>query len=124
MKTILIADDSEGKIMLMHGMLKRMKWEGEIVEAKTTEDAKKLIDEHDINCAFIDYYIPSENGPALIAYLKEKNPNAHVALVSSADKVDNFDEARRAGAEACICTSYEADEVERAFVDLLERWKK
>lgn len=120
--TLLIADDSPHKVMLMQGMLHRMKWEGDVLTATTTEDAKKLIDAHDIACAFIDYYIPNENGPAVIAYLKSKNPNAHIALVSSADKQDNFDEAKAAGAETCICTSYEADEVERKFVEVLEEW--
>jgi two-component system, response regulator RegA len=122
MASLLIADDSAGKIMMMQGMLFRKKWTGDVLKAATTDEAKKLIDENVITHAFIDYYIPSENGPAVIAYLKQKNPDARIALVSSADSVDNFEEAKRAGAEECICTSYEADEVERAFMNLLQEW--
>lgn len=123
MPTILIADDSDGKIVLMEMMLKKAHWEGEILVAHTTEEAKKCIDEHDIAYAFIDYYIPSEKGPAVIAYLKEKNPSAHIALVSSADNQTNCDEAKAAGAEMCVCTSYQSDEVEKTLMDILTDWK-
>lgn len=121
-KTLLIADDSPHKMILMKGMLHRAGWEGEILEALTTEEAKKIIDEREIGFAMIDFYIPSENGPALIGYLKAKNPNARIALVSSSDKYDNLEEARGAGAEECICTSYPADEVEQKFTELLAEW--
>lgn len=119
---LLIADDNPSKIILMQGMLFRGKWEGEIVTAATSDDAKKLIDEHDIDFAFVDFYIPSENGPAIIKYLKAKNPDSHIALVSSSDAIENFDAAKKAGAELCICTTHPADEVERIFVDVLEEW--
>lgn len=120
--TLLIADDSEHKVILMKGMLNRMNWKGEILEALTTEDAKALIDEKEIHYALIDFFIPSENGPALIGYLKERYPEARVALVSSSDNYDNLEAAKAAGAEQSICTSYPADEVEQKFTELLEEW--
>lgn len=122
--SLLIADDGAHKIMLMKGMLHRAGWTGNILEAATSEEAKRLIDEHAIGFGLIDFYIPHENGPAIIAYLKEKHPGARVALVSSSDKHENTEEARQAGAEACICTSYPADEVERMFDELLEEWRR
>jgi DNA-binding NarL/FixJ family response regulator len=81
-----------------------------------------LIDEHKITHALIDFYIPSEHGPAIMRYLKKNNPNARIALVSSSDKPENIDEAKAAGAESCICTSWQSDEVERAFGDVLRGW--
>ena len=123
MKTLLIADDSPHKTLLMQGMLHRGGWNGDVVIAATSEDAKKLIDEHEVGFAFVDFYIPSDNGPAIMRYLKEKRPSARVALVSSSDKYENRVEAEEAGAEACICTSYEADEVEKAFADIIAEWQ-
>lgn len=120
--TLLIADDSPGKILLIEGMLFRHSWQGNVVIARTTEEAKRLIDAHDVTHGLIDFYIPSENGPAIIAYLKQRHPASRVALVSSSDTSDNTDAAKKAGAEICICTSYPADEVERAFADLLGEW--
>lgn len=123
MPTFLIADDSPLKRMLLQGMLKKHGWSGEIVTATTTEDAMREIDQHpDIGFAFIDYYMPSKNGPAVIAYLKHKNPTARIALVSSADNHENETEAREAGAETAICTSYPADEVEQRLKEVLGEW--
>ena len=122
MKVLLIADDSQNKIMLIQGMLFRHEWKGDVVIAKTTDEAKHLIDTNDITQVFIDYYIPSQHGPAVIAYLKAKNPHTRIALVSSSDKSENCDEAKVAGAETCVCTSYPADEVERMFATLLSEW--
>jgi len=120
---LLIADDSDHKVMLMEGMLLRHGWKGEIFIASSTEAAIALIDVHpQIRFALIDFYIPSANGPAVMNYLKAKHPDARFALVSSSDKYENLEEAKAAGAEACICTSYEPDEVEMAFSNLLSEW--
>ncbi len=120
----LIADDSHEKISFLKKMLKRADWQVEILTAFTTEDAKALIDAHpDISAAFIDYYMPSEHGPAVIKYLKAACPQAHVALVSSSDSKGNSQEALAAGAETTVCTSYPEDELEKQLLDLLEEWK-
>jgi DNA-binding NarL/FixJ family response regulator len=122
--TLLIADDSSHKIDLMLFMLRKAGWEENILIAHTSEEAFDLIDANDIAFGLIDYYIPTQNGPAIIARLKKKNPTAHVALVSSSDAQKNFDEAKAAGAETCICTTYPSDEVERVFMKLLMNWKQ
>lgn len=120
--TLLIADDSQGKIDLLRHVLHKANWDGEVVIARTTEEAMAMIDEHEIAFGFIDYYIPSQNGPAIMRYLKQAHPDARFVLVSSADNAANQAEAREAGAETCICTTYEADEVEKAVLDVIEGW--
>ncbi len=122
MKKILLVDDSEGKLALMQHMLTKHAWKGETHIANTTEAAKKLIDEITFDFALIDFYVPSKNGPSVITYLKAKNPAARVALISSADTMENFEKAKAAGAETCICTSYQSDQVEVAFKELLSEW--
>lgn len=120
-KTLLIADDSQAKIDLIVSMLHHFHWKGDAIVAMTTEQAEALMHEG-VGYAFVDYYIPSKNGPALIRALKEKNPAIRIALVSSSDKKENRDEAIAAGGETCICTSYRADEVGKAFGDVLHEW--
>jgi DNA-binding NarL/FixJ family response regulator len=122
MPAFLIADDSPNKIALLTAMLHRAGWKEPILHAETTEDAIRLIDEGDIGYAFVDYYMPSAHGPAVIAHLKEKNPAARIALVSSSDNSENAEEAHRAGAEASICTSWPADEVESAILGRVGEW--
>jgi DNA-binding NarL/FixJ family response regulator len=123
MQSFLIADDSPQKMMLLREFVERSKWPGAILQATTTEDAKHLIDTHpDIGAAFVDYYIPSERGPAIIAYLKDKRPHARIALVSSGDSASNTEEAMTAGAEAFVCTSWQSDTVERELMRILSEW--
>lgn len=124
MPTFLIADDSRDKIVMLKHMLKVSRWSGDILVAETTEQAQDLIDAHpDIAAAFIDYYIPSENGPAIIGYLRSRCPESRIALVSSADNAANTARALSAGAEIAICTTHRSDVVEKTIVDLLETWK-
>lgn len=123
-KPLLIADDSPGKIVLLQHFLNKVKWDGPILVAQTSEEAIELIDEHaDIGFGLIDYYIPSDNGPAIIHHLKDRHPSARVALVSSSDAKQNFNEALAAGADTCICTTYASDTVEKTILELLEEWR-
>ena len=119
----LIVDDSHGKVFLLRHILQRAKWQGDILVASTTDEAKKIIDDHpEIGAAFVDYYVPRENGPAVIRYLKSRNPVSRIALVSSADSEQNAAEAKRSGAEAVVCSSYAEDEVEHELLHLLGEW--
>lgn len=125
MKKFLIADDSDAKILMLEGMIKKSQFPAEILIAKTTEEAITTINEHpDIAFAFVDYEIPSALGPAIISHLKEMNPNAHIALCSSCNSEKYQEDAKEAGAEKYICTSFEADIVENNLSELLESWKQ
>lgn len=121
--SFLIADDSAGKTTMLTLLLKRYGWTGHTYAAQTTEEAMKVIDEDpSVMYAFVDYYIPSRQGPAIIKYLKQKNPKARIALVSSSYSESNSKEARAAGADAIICTSDPSDQVEFHVKEVLEDW--
>ncbi len=75
MKTLLVADDSQAKIDLMVSMLGHFHWRGDVIVAMTTQQAEDLMWE-DVGYAFIDYYIPSKNGPALMESLKNELPRS------------------------------------------------
>ena len=121
MPIFLIADDSPEKTEFLQGVLARAAWQGEVLTADTTEDAMAIIDEHPIDAAFIDYYIPSGNGPCVIAYLKRMRPLARIALVSSSANADNFARAKAAGAEATVCT-FPREDAEERLLELLGGW--
>lgn len=123
MPTVLIADDSSSKMHFLMRMLRRREWIGDILTATTSEEACERIASADrIDAAFIDFYIPSTNGPAIIRALKAKFPHAHVVLVSSADNAQNTAQAIAAGAEKAVCTSRPADEVEHCILEIIDRW--
>lgn len=118
----LIADDSPAKRELLSRIV-RKNLDVEILTTESTEQAHEMINEHvEFAAAFVDYEIPSENGPAVIAHLKKHNPGCLVALVTSADSRACEAEARKAGATAFVCTSWPLDRVESSFNQLLAEW--
>lgn len=98
-------------------------WRGDIVTAETTEGAISVIDGQTIDAAFVDYYIPTKLGTAIIKHLKHKNPAAHIALVTSSPSEHVAKDGRDAGAEAVVCSSHQSDVVEKQLVDLLQQWQ-
>lgn len=119
----LIADDTPVKIDFLRRFVERM-LDCEILTAATTDEAKELINEHvEIACAFVDYEMPSENGPAVIEALVQRNPNCLVALTSTSDARSYQRNALDAGAQTCICTSHALDEVEEDINMTLAQWK-
>lgn len=123
MANFLIADDNDGKVVMMTMIIKKSGLTADILRAKSTDEAKQLIDENEIAYAFVDYEMPTEDGPAVIAYLLENQPKSRVAMVSSGNSERYKNDAALAGAECFICTSLQSDEVERAILDILEEWK-
>ncbi len=121
MSTLLIVDDSEGKRHLMRAVAARY-WSGDVREAATTEEAIALLSSlSDVQAAFVDYYIPSAHGPAVIAAIRAAFPLAKMALVSSSDSAENAAEAKAAGAEAVVCSS--RPEAPQQLADLLVQWE-
>ncbi len=100
----LILDDSEAKIQVEKHALYAANWSGEVLIAMTTEEADKILDQYEIAAAFIDYYVPSTNGPAFITKLKAKYPACKVILVTSANNPKNIAEAIDAGAMGAVYT--------------------
>jgi CheY-like chemotaxis protein len=121
-RVFLIADDSDQKMAMLRGILQAAGWKGTVLTADTTEEAITQIERAErIDAAFIDYYIPAGNGPAIIRHLRMKFPGAKIALVSSADNAKNAAEAKEAGADAVICSTLE-DSMER-LKSIIMDWK-
>ena len=119
----LIADDSDGKIVMLEMLIKKSGYTGEVIIAKTTDQAKEMIDTHpNVSYGFIDYYIPPENGPSVISYLRSKKPDAKIALVTSSNNNGLDEEAREAGSNDFVCTSFEEDIVVDNINNLLLKW--
>ena len=122
-QSFLIADDSEGKMFFLESILKHFAKDIPLIKAHTTEEAKKSIDDNpSIAYAFIDYEMPSENGPAVIEYLRGKSPDSRIALVTAFTSEQYKTEALEKGANAFVSTAYAEDEVVSTLKDLLIEW--
>jgi len=119
----LIADDSDGKIIMLEALIQRAGYKGNILVAKTTDESKRLTDLHpEIAYAFVDYEMPSENGIAVISYLRKKSPDTKIALVTASNNEEYKQEAEEAGANGFVCTSFAEEDVAEEITDLLLEW--
>lgn len=123
-KTFLIVEDTEDKRLFLAGILERMRWDGEILIARTTEEAMEFIKAAPISAAFVDYNIPSQNGPAVIKALRARHPKAHIALTTATDSKRYKEDAMAAGADAFVCTSWPEDRAALALQDLITEWQQ
>ena len=119
----LIADDNPAKLAMLVSLVRKAKWPGEILTAMNTGDANALVDSHpEIRGAFIDYEIPSGNGPVIIRYLKAAIPACRIALVTAADSQRFADDATAAGAEAVVCTTSTREDPVAKIDGILREW--
>lgn len=122
--TFLIADDSQWKRDMLSLLVRKESLDDDLRLAKTTEEADMIIAECEhIAFAFIDYEIPSAQGPSVINALRKKYPSCLIALVTSSDSERYRQDAMDAGANDFVCTSKPEDEVEKEIRDLLITWK-
>ena len=119
----LIADDSASKRAWLIELFERVDTDWSLVVASNTDEAKQMIDNHEIQAAWIDYEMPSERGPAVMSHLRQRNPHALIACVSSGSSQHYRDSARQAGANTYVCTSHESDGVDLELTNLLVEWK-
>lgn len=121
----LIADDSDWKRTFLRSVVEESGFPATIIETQTSEEAIDAIGSAEsIAAAFIDYNIPSENGPEIIRVLREKFPDAKIALVTTADGNFFRKEAMDAGADEFVTTSYGEDVSKERLRGLLGEWGK
>ncbi len=123
MDVFLIADDNDAKALWLEAMIMKSGIAKKVIRVKTTDEAKEVIDKEKPEAAFIDYEMPSEDGPAVITYLLQQNPSAKVAMVSSSNSSNYQADAKAAGSHTYICTSFEEEDVVEKVMDTLEEWK-
>ncbi len=85
---ILIADDD---LLTLHELTKLIKEISDTIEIITATDglfAKKVLEKENINLILLDLDMPKLSGYNLLDYIKEKNMNVNVIIVTALD-VDN-----------------------------------
>ncbi len=93
-KRILIVDDNQINLRIMHDLLKN--WQAEPICCLSAGEARNKLKESSFDILVSDYLMPDENGLDLINSIKGYYPNMKCALISSAligNKEKDFIEA-------------------------------
>ena len=81
MATVLIVDDDRSILSVLHRIIEG---EGHIaLEAASGVEALQVLEEHDIDVAFIDMVMPEMNGIELMEQVRSGFPNTKVVLMSA-----------------------------------------
>ena len=80
---VLIVDDNPADRMLFGELIDVLApySQGEMLEAVTCEEAKKLLEQYQPSCCLIDYMMPGANGAEFIKAIREESHNQHIPVI-------------------------------------------
>lgn len=107
---ILVVDDHVLIRQAMHGMLKKLRRDIEILEACTSAHALQVIADHpDVRLILLDLTLPDRDGFLVLTELRERFPSIAVVVVSAVHDPGNVRRALDLGALGYIPKSAQAD---------------
>ncbi len=118
-KRILIVDDDEGSCRSLSLILRRMGYE--IETAGMGQEALEKIHKNCFNIGLLDIKLPDMEGTALLASLKELNPDMDVIMVTGHASAENAVLALNEGASGYITKPVNMDELLARLRDLCEK---
>ena len=121
-KNILLVDDSQVFLMGLKMAFKAAEWVGDIHEARSQEQALKLLALHDdINLAVIDVCLEKRaDGLELIRQINESHPSVKTLVLSQYKNPDFICKAIVSGAHAYIAKDSNADVIVSASKNVAE----
>ncbi len=96
MENILLIEDRVGLRQVYSDFLKCRGYA--VREAGSAEEAKKILEEREFALILSDYMLPGQNGLEFLEYLKERDPDSHVILITAFGEIKLAVEAMRKGA--------------------------
>jgi len=119
--SILVVDDDprarEGLVMLL-----KRKW-SDITQAEDGEEAIVLIQQRQFNLIILDLNMPKKSGDQVLAFIKDKNIQTTVIVLSGETSINKVTEAIRLGAYDIFRKPYSFDELEHAIRNALDKLK-
>ena len=119
MKRILVVDDEESIRISLCAMLARHGYHTESADRAST--ALDILEEKDVDVAFIDVRMPEMDGIELTREIGARKINTTVIVMSAYGSVDNAIEAMKAGAYDYITKPFKTDEVVLTLAKAQER---
>lgn len=118
MKLILIEDDTQ----LNTTITNFLKFKGyETLSCYDGDSAIEMIDESNFDIYIIDINIPDINGLELVKYIRRKDSNGYIIMITASLELDNFKNAFLNGCNEYIKKPFYLEELEIRIDNLLEK---
>ena len=121
MARILVVDDDEGMLAVLRDIMSHAGHE--VVEAKNSDDAKRMYFDEAVDLMITDFFMPTEGGIEVIRAVRKRDPEAKTILISAADIRDGVDLeafAEQYGAQKAMKKPLDPEALVAAVDELLE----
>lgn len=120
---VLILDDQQA---ILDGMKKGVHWNRYNIKnlymATNVSDAKKILQNHEVQIAFCDIEMPGENGIELVAWNQQNFPEIKNIFLTSHAEFGYAKKAVELGAFDYILQPAGYDEIEKVLKKAIEKW--
>lgn len=119
-KRILIVDDDERVLFVLHDALARVEDEYEVTTARSSHEALDQFKERPFDLVVTDLRMPNMNGIELTEAIRALDPSATVIWITAYGSHEVRDEATRLGVCDCLDKPLEIAEIRQAVRDALQ----
>ncbi|MEH7548651.1 two-component system response regulator DcuR [Bacillus sp. AFS076308] len=89
--------------------------------ARSVEDAIRIIENQDFDLILLDIFMPGKQGLELLIFLREKEKETDVIIISAASDMDRIQKALRYGAVDYLIKPFEFERFQLALTAYLEK---
>ena len=104
---MLIVEDNKGLLNILKEAFETENYSLTLCES--AEEAKEIIDKIDFDIVITDLKLPGENGISILKFVKQKNPETDVILITAYGTIDRAVEAMKIGAADFITKPFSLD---------------
>ena len=104
---MLIVEDNKGLLNILKEAFETENYS--ITLCESAEEAKEIIDKIDFDIVITDLKLPGEDGISILKFVKQKNPETDVILITAYGTIDKAVEAMKIGAADFITKPFSLD---------------
>jgi DNA-binding NtrC family response regulator len=104
---MLIVEDNKGLLNILKEAFETENYSLTLCES--AEEAKEIIDKIDFDIVITDLKLPGEDGISILKFVKQKNPETDVILITAYGTIDKAVEAMKIGAADFITKPFSLD---------------
>lgn len=119
-KRILIVDDEERVLFIMHGALKTTKNGYQIETARNGHEALEKLQEHSFDLILTDLKMPGMGGIEFTRTVREQGSDVMFIWITAYGCHNVYDESKKLGVHLCADKPLEISEIRRIVREALE----